>query len=170
MKRQFIIATLTTLFCTFQTNNVGIVHAQTISSTPNQNNEIQIDVTDITSNPPLIQNINGQVTSGGVNGQFTGGSINYQIKKTITNVWKMPVDASKNANDFTIQYELNSLNNLSISNSKISISEIKSINPQIITDGTSSFLTDDIEFNFDLSQVRGSGNYSGKLTVSVTEI
>ncbi len=169
MKRQFLISTLTSLLCLFQINNGEIVLAQ---SAPQQDNTELIDIssTDIIGSSQLIQRV--------PNGQFPGGSsldtapkptINTEVTKTINNLWKMQVPPGTSENDLTVQYELNSLNHPTVSNSKIRVSQIESVNLRVIQDST-TVITDDVKFTFDLSEIKASGTYSGDLRITVTGI
>ena len=169
MKQQFLIGTLTTLLSLLRITNLEAVLAQ---SAPQQDNTEAINITSadiIGSLNPLIQNVSGQFPGG----QSLGNkpTINTLVTKTITNPWKMEVSPGSSENDFTIEYRLESLNHPTVSNSKIKVLQIESINKRTEMElpSETTVLTDDIQLTLDVSKIRASGEHLGTLEVTVTQ-
>jgi hypothetical protein len=171
MKQQFLLGTLTTLLCLFQITNLETVFAQGM---PQQDNTEQIDIslTDIIGSNQLVRLVpNEQFPGGQLLDTVAKPTINTQVTKTINNLWKMGVTPGTSENDLTVQYELDSLNHLTVSNSKIIVRQIDSVNLRTITDAIeTTVVTDDVKFTFDLSGIKASGTYSGDLRITVTQI
>lgn len=165
--KPFLISTLTTLLSLLQITNFEKVLAQ---APLEQDNTEPIDITsaDIIGSPyPLIQRVSGQFPGG----QSLDTVANTQVTKIIRNPWKMQVSPGASESDFTVQYKLESLNHSTVTNSKINVLQIDSINKRTIMNqqDETTVLTDDVQFTLDLSGIRTSGEYLGNLEVTVTE-
>jgi hypothetical protein len=172
MKQYCLLATLTTLLSLFHTYSGEIAIAQTVQQT--NNDAIDISAADIIGSSPFLQQVpNGQFPAGGASlDDAPKPTINTAIKKTVNHLWEVQIPSSISNSSLTVTYQLSSLDHPTISDSKIIVSQIQSISGlQTISDDTvNKIISDNIEFTFDVSNVKASGTYTGNLVVDITGI
>jgi hypothetical protein len=177
MKRQFCIGIATYILCLFQLGNIGIANAQTQCANVNitngclkiNNNSLQILLQDIVPSQETVQ----QVSNGNIQGSSlptlagTPPTVNTQISRTINNLWEIEVSEGSQ-NDVVVQYSYGTF--YGQSNSVIQILSVIPTEPIVTPSSTPGkvIVQGGAIFNFNFSNTKASGNYSGNLNIKIT--
>ncbi|BBD59173.1 hypothetical protein NIES2109_19550 [Nostoc sp. HK-01] len=134
----------------------------------------KIEVTDIFSAGSNQVN-DGIINKSSISPSLTAPSLTTTVNRTVSNIWRLELDANQDENQISVSYGLNSDQGTTNSLSKGGISEqikvsITPINPTIDPNSAKRILQGGAIFNLDFSDIKIPGVYSGTLTITFTGI
>ncbi|HEY9799841.1 MAG TPA: hypothetical protein V6D25_05730 [Leptolyngbyaceae cyanobacterium] len=173
MKRQFCIGTAATMLCLSQLSNIGVAKALPTCTDVSQGclkinlEALQIPFKDIVPDGQNVQ----LVRDGSKLGASDLPTISKQINQRIENLWELEVPQSSVGN-LDVKYHYNDLSHSLPNSPAIKLTSIVPIPPFKVRDGSKEgtvVVQGGAIFNFDLSNIKASGNYFGNLQIRVTD-
>ncbi|MCC5639627.1 hypothetical protein LC593_28140 [Nostoc sp. CHAB 5844] len=169
MKRLFFLSTFLSVFLLYQPKTFGQY------SFPN--NTLTLD--SIQLNEIFSEGSNqvddGRIQTNSINPPLPTPSLTTQVSRTVEKIWQLELSGTQDENQISVAYDLISGKNNPdrLSNEKdsneINVS-ITPIAPVIDPNAAKRILYGGAIFNLDLSNIKTSGSYSGKLMITFTGI